>query len=117
MSRTVERFMGKTVVVTGGGSGIGLRTAGDLHSEGATVHILGRDGEKLARARQSIGEERLFIHRCDISDEAQVEKTFGAVEDISGGLSCLVNNAAINQSRNDILHSDIQDWKKTLDAI
>ena len=47
MSMSSGRFKGKTIVVTGGGSGIGLQTAKDLLAEGAFVHILGRNAEKL----------------------------------------------------------------------
>ena len=45
------RFIGKVVVVTGGGSGIGFQIAKDIYAEGATVYILGRNKEKLERAK------------------------------------------------------------------
>src|SRR4051812_23908914 len=48
---------GKTCVVMGGTSGIGLSTAKSLVAVGARVWITGRDSKKLAEARASIGEE------------------------------------------------------------
>ena len=44
-------FSGKSVVVTGGGSGIGLGIAAELASRGASLGLIGRDEEKLMRRR------------------------------------------------------------------
>jgi len=111
------RFDGKTVVVTGGSAGIGLQTARDLHAEGAFVHILGRSADKLASAKESLGgDSRVLVHRCDVSEEALVKKTFEVIEASSGKVYGLVNNAAINPSRNDILHTEYRDWSDTLDV-
>lgn len=67
MSKTSYRFEGKTIVVTGGGSGIGLQTARDLHAEGAFVHIIGRNAEKLAKAKEALGGgTKAFVHQCDV---------------------------------------------------
>ncbi|MDD4163101.1 MAG: SDR family NAD(P)-dependent oxidoreductase [Methanothrix sp.] len=109
------RFEDKTIVVTGGGSGIGLQTAKDLHAEGAFVHILGRNAEKLAKAREVLGSgNKAFVYQCDISKEALVEDTFKDIEDASGKVYGLVNNAAINPSRNDVLHTEVKDFRDTL---
>ena len=54
MSMSLGRFADRTIVVTGGGSGIGFQTAKDLLAEGAFVHILGRNAEKLARAKDAL---------------------------------------------------------------
>ena len=117
MSMSSGRFKGKTIVVTGGGSGIGLQTAKDLLAEGAFVHILGRNAEKLAKAKDALGKDNsVFIYQCDISKEVLIEQTFKDIEDASGKVYGLVNNAAINPSRNDVLHTDINDWRDTLDV-
>lgn len=117
MSRTSDRFKGKTIVVTGGGSGIGLQTARDLHVEGAFVHIIGRNAEKLARAKEAlVGGTKAFVHQCDVSRIDQVEETFRAIEEASGKVYGLVNNAAINPSRNDVIHTELKDWRDTLDV-
>ena len=83
MSMSIGRFDGKTIVVTGGGSGIGLQTAKDLHAEGAYVHILGRNADKLASAKMALGDgTRSFVHQCDVSREEAVEETFQSIEDL-----------------------------------
>jgi len=117
MPRTYGRFEDKTIVVTGGGSGIGLQTAKDLHRDGAYVHIIGRNAEKLAKAKYAIGGgSRAFVHQCDISQEDQVALTFKSIEDTSGKIYGLVNNAAINPSRNEVTHTEIKDWRHTLEV-
>jgi NAD(P)-dependent dehydrogenase (short-subunit alcohol dehydrogenase family) len=95
------RFSDKVVVVTGGGSGIGLQIARDLHAQGASVHILGRNMEKLEKAKGSISPagSRFYCHQCDISDHQRVRSVFTSIKVTSGRISGLVNNAAINLSR------------------
>jgi len=112
----ISRFSEKSVVITGGGSGIGLQVAKDLYAEGAVVHILGRDLEKLERAKKEISssDSRVFSHRCDVSDNERVLEVFSSIEQISGNIYGLVNNAAVNPSRNDIIRTSYQDWITTL---
>jgi NAD(P)-dependent dehydrogenase (short-subunit alcohol dehydrogenase family) len=58
---TMKRFEGKTVLVTGGTSGIGLATAQAFAAEGATVVVTGRDGAALERARAILGTDTLVL--------------------------------------------------------
>jgi NAD(P)-dependent dehydrogenase (short-subunit alcohol dehydrogenase family) len=113
------RFIGKVVVVTGGGSGIGFQIAKDIYAEGATVYILGRNKEKLERAKGKIApddDSRMFYHQCDVSQYESVVEVFHAIKEASGNVYGLVNNAAINPSRNDIIHTDVNDWIETLNV-
>ncbi|MDR5666634.1 SDR family oxidoreductase [Burkholderia cenocepacia] len=57
----MQRFEGKTVLVTGGNSGIGLAAAKGFAAEGARVIITGRDADTLEAARQTLGEGALAI--------------------------------------------------------
>lgn len=47
-----DLFSGKAYVITGGGSGIGLKLAKELKSLGARVALIGRDADKLERVRE-----------------------------------------------------------------
>jgi citronellol/citronellal dehydrogenase len=88
-------FEGQTIIVTGGGSGIGRCTAHELASLGANVAILGRNAEKLDRVKGEIVEDggKVSTHVCDIRDEAAVISTIDAVIVSHGRVDGLVNNA------------------------
>ncbi|MGP6239659.1 SDR family oxidoreductase [Cuniculiplasma sp. SKW4] len=90
-------FKGKFYLITGGGSGLGLEISKTLSSYGAGTYILGRDEEKLAKAKNQIEE---YGNECnyfsvDIRDYEAVRKI---VDDIfsSYGIDGLINNAAGN---------------------
>ncbi|MDL5032384.1 SDR family NAD(P)-dependent oxidoreductase [Pelomonas sp. APW6] len=83
-------------VVTGGGSGIGLAVARQLLAAGARVTLMGRDGDRLARAAQDLtphGLERLQCQACDVGDEASVQAAFARAVEGLGAVDILVNNA------------------------
>lgn len=77
-------FDGKTVMVTGGGSGLGRCTAHELAALGARLALVGRNPDKLRTAAEEIvrvypeAAGRISQHACDIRDEAGVR---GAVAD------------------------------------
>jgi citronellol/citronellal dehydrogenase len=88
-------FEGKTVIVTGGGSGIGRCTAHELAALGAHVALWGRTPEKLEAVQREIVEDggQASIHPCDIRDEVQVIAAIEAVLAQHGRIDGLVNNA------------------------
>ncbi|MBZ0216787.1 MAG: SDR family NAD(P)-dependent oxidoreductase, partial [Fimbriimonadaceae bacterium] len=87
---------GKTAVITGGTSGIGLAAAELFLSCGANVAICGRDETRLREAGESLSKitgDRLLSRRCDVLSKADVAEFADAVETRFGGLDMLVNNA------------------------
>ena len=88
-------FDGQTIIVTGGGSGIGRCTAHELASLGAHVALVGRNPDKLATVRAEILEDggSVSMHPCDIRDEAVVGQTIADVLALRGRVDALVNNA------------------------
>ena len=87
-------FAGRTVIVTGGGSGLGRCTAHELKSLGARIALLGRTREKLERVKEELGDPDTFIHSADLRREDEVKAAIAAVIDWSGGrIDGLVNNA------------------------
>ena len=90
-----DLFAGQTVIVTGGGSGIGRCTAHELASLGAHVAIVGRNTEKLDRVRDEIESDggSTSTHVADIRDEEAVIAMIEHVLAERGGIDGLVNNA------------------------
>lgn len=88
-------FEGSTIIVTGGGSGIGRCVAHELAALGADVVITGRDQAKLRAVEAEIaaGGGRVASHICDIRDEDAVVDTIEAVLAHHGRIDGLVNNA------------------------
>ena len=93
-----DLLAGKTVLVTGGGSGLGLSMSKRFAELGARVAITGRNADRLAGAAGEIDPsgERVMTHACDVRDFAQVEAMAAAVAERFGGVDVLVNNAAGN---------------------
>ena len=97
MSQEIFRsdvLAGKSILVTGGGSGLGKEIARDLAAKGATVHLCGRRANVLESAANEIGALAHW-HVCDIRDPDLVTAMFDAIWAI-GPLTGLVNNAAAN---------------------
>jgi citronellol/citronellal dehydrogenase len=88
-------FVGQTVIVTGGGSGIGRCTAHELANLGAAVALVGRRVEKLEQVQAEITAAggQASIHPCDIRDEAGVKAMVADVIARHGVINGLVNNA------------------------
>ncbi|HEY3331920.1 MAG TPA: SDR family oxidoreductase [Capsulimonadaceae bacterium] len=88
-----SRFEGKTVVVTGGNSGIGQATAVAFAEEGAKVIITGR--------RQSALDETQQLHAnivgvvADVQKPSDAKRVVDKAVEVGGGIDVLVNNAGI----------------------
>src|SRR5471030_96022 len=88
-------FTGRTVVVTGGGSGIGRCTAHEIAALGAHVAITGRKQEKLDSVKAEIEAAggSCETHTFDIREEAQVKEAIAKVVVNNGRIHGLFNNA------------------------
>ncbi len=91
----MDRFKDRTVVVTGGGGGIGGATCRRFASEGARVAVYDLNQEAAetvaAGIREAGGKAQAF--RCDITDRASVNAAVAATEQQLGPIDVLVNNA------------------------
>jgi citronellol/citronellal dehydrogenase len=88
-------FAGQTIIVTGGGSGIGRCTAHELASLGATVALIGRSVAKLDAVAGEIADVggQALRFPCDIRDEVQVREVVRTLVAEQGRIDALVNNA------------------------
>jgi NAD(P)-dependent dehydrogenase (short-subunit alcohol dehydrogenase family) len=95
MENLMQRFESKTVVVTGGGGGIGGATCRRFAREGAKVAVYDMNLEAAERVASGIREEggQAQAFRCDITDRASVDKAVEATQQSLGPIDVLVNNA------------------------
>ncbi len=105
----------KVVLVTGGGSGIGLAVASAFVDEGCRVVVTGRSEEKLRHAAESVQPEKRLLWRvCDVSDRSAVQELFRWVEREVGGVDILVNSAGINVPNRCLADLDPADFDRVL---
>jgi NAD(P)-dependent dehydrogenase (short-subunit alcohol dehydrogenase family) len=91
-------FEGRTVVVTGGGSGINLRVAERFCVHGAHAALIGRTKEKLDAAVDGIRRQggSASAHPCDVRDFKTLESVMAEVHAARGEIDVLVCGAAGN---------------------
>src|SRR5262249_35589277 len=90
----MAKLEGKTALVTGGSSGIGLATAKQFVTEGAYVFITGRREPELAAAVREIGRNVTAV-RGDVSNLEDLDRLFGQVRRENGSLGDLFANAGV----------------------
>lgn len=90
----MQKLLGKTALITGGNSGIGLTIAKMFLAQGAQVAITGRNAESLKQAVQAMGGEVLAL-QCDSSKVSDIETAMTTLQARWGQLDVLVVNAAI----------------------
>jgi len=91
-------FAGQTVVVTGGGTGLGKAIASEFGRLGANLVIASRKPEHLQAGAAALGEigAPVLVVGCDIREPESIAAAFEAAEDRFGLPDVLVNNAAAN---------------------
>jgi NADP-dependent 3-hydroxy acid dehydrogenase YdfG len=109
------RLAGKTAMVTGGGTGIGLGVAIGLAQEGCRVAIAGRREDKLrAAAAEYRGDPPFVYHACNVGELADVERLMTWSRDALGALDILVNSAGVNVVKRSLDELSTDDWETML---
>lgn len=93
MNTTTNKLDGKTALITGGNSGIGLATAQRFVAEGAYVFITGRRQKSLDEAVEKIGSKNVCAVQGDVSVLADLDKLFARIKSEKAHLDVLFANA------------------------
>jgi NADP-dependent 3-hydroxy acid dehydrogenase YdfG len=106
----------KRVLVTGGGSGIGLGIARALAGEGCRVAIAGRNRAKLEQAAARFtGQPPIIAQPCNVADRHDVERLFAALDAQKMlPLDILVNSAGVNVAKRRMADLDPADWDQMM---
>jgi NAD(P)-dependent dehydrogenase (short-subunit alcohol dehydrogenase family) len=110
-----QDLVGKVVVVTGAGRGIGKKIAIGAGQRGASVALVEVIPENLEAATKEIEAMGIKVkgYLTDLSIESDVVNNFKQIEKDFGQIDCLVNNAMIHNSE-DLLATTLDIWNKSL---
>jgi NAD(P)-dependent dehydrogenase (short-subunit alcohol dehydrogenase family) len=111
----MKALIGKSVIVTGGASGIGRATAELFVEEGAAVAIADindADGVALVEEIQKNGGKAIYLH-CDVTRAEDCQRAVLKTIDQLGGLDILFNNAGMIR-RADVVETSEADWDKVM---
>jgi NAD(P)-dependent dehydrogenase (short-subunit alcohol dehydrogenase family) len=109
---------GKTVIVTGGGRGLGLAISRGFASAGAKVALVGRTIETLDSAVESIRADGGIAHAfaANVASEESIEALCGDVLSLWGKIDVLVNNAGINPWYKRPEDTLLSEWQQIIDV-
>jgi NAD(P)-dependent dehydrogenase (short-subunit alcohol dehydrogenase family) len=107
----VSRLDGKTVLVTGAGSGIGRETALLCARRGADLVICDLNPEGLAATEADAAAlgRSVFARQVDVADREQMSDFAAAVHEQTGSVDLLVNNAGVAVAAG-LLETTLEDW-------
>ncbi len=107
----------KTILITGGNSGIGLATALLFARQGARVAILGRRAEQNQAARKHIeaAGARCLDFAGDVTDENFLRSAVAKTAEAFDGLHYAFNNAGIEQVPGPLTQQTVEDYRRIMD--
>jgi NAD(P)-dependent dehydrogenase (short-subunit alcohol dehydrogenase family) len=108
----------KVAVITGGGTGIGKRTALALLQEGYCVVLAGRRVEPLEKTAKEAGQDssRVLVMPTDVTDPGSVRALFAKTKESFGRLDVLFNNAGIGAPPILLEELSYQQWKLVVET-
>ncbi len=108
------RFAGRTAVITGGASGLGLEAAKRITAEGGKVCLWDLNADTLAGARKETGAAHVIA--LDVSDPKAVEAAAAQSRKVLGKIDILINSAGITGATHTVIGYPIDSWLKVMDV-
>lgn len=106
----------RVALITGGASGIGLATAGQLHAAGWKIAIADIGEDALDQARRQLGSRPgVRVARLDVTDEPAVEREIAAIEEELGSIDGVVNSAGIAADKH-VFDTPVDLFRRILDV-
>ncbi|MER8960884.1 SDR family NAD(P)-dependent oxidoreductase [Mesorhizobium sp. M0701] len=107
------RFAGRSAVITGGASGIGLAVAQRITGEGGRVSVWDRDAAQIEQAKAIVAG--LHSVTLDVADPIAVEAAAGETIEALGAVDVLVTSAAITGPNMTTWEYSVEDWRRVTD--
>lgn len=107
----------KCAIVTGGAMGIGLATTKRLLEAGCKVNVWDVNEDAMEKAKEELSHysDKLFFHKCDVTNKNEVYALAVAAKKEMGVIDILINNAGFVKGGN--LHEENNEvWEKTIDV-
>ncbi|MHC2262932.1 3-oxoacyl-[acyl-carrier protein] reductase [Sinorhizobium meliloti] len=105
----------KSVLITGGASGIGLEIARLLHERGWRVYLMDRNADALADACRAIPIDPAQAIACSVTDEKEVESAIATAAAAGAPLRAVINSAGIAMDR-PAVETSVDDFRRILDV-
>ena len=117
---TQKILSGKIAIITGANQGLGREISKSFVSAGADVMLCARNFRMLEETKQELNklfgnEQEIYIKKCDVSNEKEVNALVVETFDKLGGCHILVNNAGILGPKGKFDDQDWHVWKKTIE--
>ena len=108
-----QQLVGKKIIITGGGRGLGFSMAKKFIAEGAEVLIAGRNEKNLKNSAEKLGCNYL---KLDVQNVDSLKAFMNEADIILGGANCLVNNAGISLHENGFLDVNKEQFESQFDT-
>ena len=115
-----KTLSGRTAIITGASQGLGREISKRIVAAGANVMLCARNYGLLEETEQELNSllvenQKIFIKKCDVSIQNEVEDLVSDTFVKFGGCQILVNNAGIYGPKGTVENQDWDDWKKAIE--